>query len=186
MRNYEVECSLLLFFRFIHLMLKNRQISLCMSRTVRLRSGCISYWSVWLNWNKMILDYSSVTTATGIRAVQPGFDSRQGQEISSPPRPDRLWGQPSLRRVLEVLSMGVKWPERTADHSPPNGVVPTLRFTERLEIMGGGGGGCWVLSLSVNSGCGDKRHLLPPPPPFQTVWECNEELLNRNCKTNFG
>jgi hypothetical protein len=33
------------------------------------------------------------------RARQPGLDSQQGRErnsISSPPRPDRLWGSPSL------------------------------------------------------------------------------------------
>jgi hypothetical protein len=41
-----------------------------------------------------------------------------GWEVfSSPPRPERLWGPPSLQGAL---SLGVKWPGREADHSPPS------------------------------------------------------------------
>jgi hypothetical protein len=36
--------------------------------------------------------------------------------FSSPPRPERLWGQPSLQ---SNGCLGVKRPGRKADHSPP-------------------------------------------------------------------
>jgi hypothetical protein len=42
---------------------------------------------------------SSVTIVTSLRAGRSGLDSRQGQwwdSFSSPPRPDRFWGPPSL------------------------------------------------------------------------------------------
>jgi hypothetical protein len=35
--------------------------------------------------------------SAGLRAGRLGFDSRRGREfLSSPPRPERLWGPPSL------------------------------------------------------------------------------------------
>jgi len=40
---------------------------------------------------------SSVSIVTGLRAGRPGFDSRMNRKyLSSPPRPDRHWGPPSL------------------------------------------------------------------------------------------
>jgi hypothetical protein len=41
--------------------------------------------------------------------------------FSSPPRPDRLWGPPSLLNqwVPRTLNPGIKRPEREADHLPP-------------------------------------------------------------------
>jgi hypothetical protein len=41
---------------------------------------------------------ASVNRVTRLRAERPGYDSRQGGRecFSSPPRPDRLWGPPSL------------------------------------------------------------------------------------------
>jgi hypothetical protein len=48
---------------------------------------------------------------------------RRWEFISSPPRPDRLWSPPSLlsnERVPMDISLGVKRPERDADHSPPS------------------------------------------------------------------
>jgi hypothetical protein len=42
--------------------------------------------------------------------------------FSKPPRPERLWGPPSLlsNGVPGALSLGVKRPGREADHSPPS------------------------------------------------------------------
>jgi hypothetical protein len=42
--------------------------------------------------------------------------------FSSPPRPERLWGPPSLliQWVPGVLSLGVKRPGHEADHSRPS------------------------------------------------------------------
>jgi hypothetical protein len=58
--------------------------------------------------------------ATGwmIRGSSPG----QGWKfLSSPPRPDRLYGPPSLlSNVYQGLSLGVRRPGREADHSPPS------------------------------------------------------------------
>jgi hypothetical protein len=49
---------------------------------------------------------------------------RGGEFFSSPPRPDRLWGPPSLLSNgyygLFTEGGGVKWPVREADHSPPS------------------------------------------------------------------
>jgi hypothetical protein len=42
--------------------------------------------------------------------------------FSSTPWPDRLWNppQPSIKWVPRALTLGVKWPGREADHSPPS------------------------------------------------------------------
>jgi hypothetical protein len=42
--------------------------------------------------------------------------------LSSPPRPDRLWGptKPPIQWVLGALSLVVKRPGHEADHSPPS------------------------------------------------------------------
>jgi hypothetical protein len=41
-----------------------------------------------------------VSIVTRLRTGRSGFDSRLGQEFSSPPRPDWLWGPPSEYRGL--------------------------------------------------------------------------------------
>ena len=41
--------------------------------------------------------------------------------FSSPIRPGRSWGPPSFPCVPEIISPGIKWPERQVDHSPPSG-----------------------------------------------------------------
>jgi hypothetical protein len=59
----------------------------------------------------------------GLRTEQPEFDSQQGQEIfSTPPRPDRLQGPPSLfiQWVPGTLPPEVKRPGREAYNSPPS------------------------------------------------------------------
>jgi hypothetical protein len=42
--------------------------------------------------------------------------------FSSPPRPDRFWGPPSLLSdgYQGLFLLGVKWPGRESDHSPPS------------------------------------------------------------------
>jgi hypothetical protein len=44
--------------------------------------------------------------------------------FSSPPRPDRFWGPPSLLSsgYLGAFTAGVKRPGRKPDYSPPSGV----------------------------------------------------------------
>jgi hypothetical protein len=64
--------------------------------------------------------YSNTIIGTdGIRAGRPGFDSRQGQQISTASRPIVGPTQPPIQRVLGPLSPGVKWPGLESDHSPP-------------------------------------------------------------------
>jgi len=63
-----------------------------------------------LNWDSSIKEFCqiSVSIATRLRVGRPGLNSRLGQWwecFSLPPRPDRLWGVPSLlsngyRRLL--------------------------------------------------------------------------------------
>jgi hypothetical protein len=59
-----------------------------------------------------------ISIATGYRQDERGVGVRVpvGSRIfTSPYRPDRLWGQPSLPSI----SPGVKRPGRESDHSPP-------------------------------------------------------------------
>jgi hypothetical protein len=62
----------------------------------------------------------------------------KGLFLSSPPRPDRLWGPPSLLsgELTGVLSLGAKQPGREADHSSQfsaevrmHGAIPPLPNT---------------------------------------------------------
>jgi hypothetical protein len=67
----------------------------------------------------------SVSVETRLRTGRPGFSFRQGQWwnffFSLPPRPDWLWGTPSLlSNGYWALSSGVKLSERKADHPPPS------------------------------------------------------------------
>jgi hypothetical protein len=72
----------------------------------------------------------------GLRARQPRFDSRQGQEILySPQRPDRNW-DPPYPIGTRALSPKVKRQEREADQSLPSyaevkhgGAIPLLPQT---------------------------------------------------------
>jgi amino acid transporter len=49
------------------------------------------------------------------------FPAESGNFFSSPPRPERLWGPPSLlRNGYQGLSLGVKRPGRESNHSPPS------------------------------------------------------------------
>jgi hypothetical protein len=51
--------------------------------------------------------------------------------FSSPPRPERLWGPPSLlSNGYQGLSLGIKRPGREADHSPPS----SAEVKECLEL----------------------------------------------------
>jgi hypothetical protein len=55
---------------------------------------------------------------TRLRVGRASFDSRQRQESSSsPPRPHRPWGPPSL---LPNGYFGIERPAREADNSPPS------------------------------------------------------------------
>jgi hypothetical protein len=68
---------------------------------------------------------SSVDIATRLRAGRSGFDSRRRLGISlfsAVPRPALRPTQPPNQWILEVLSLGVKWPKREADHSTPSRV----------------------------------------------------------------
>jgi hypothetical protein len=79
------------------------------------------------------------------------FESRQGWDFFSPPRPDRPWGPPSLlsNSYQELFHWGIKQPGHEAGHPPPpsavvknawsyistppirlHGVVPVLPLTE--------------------------------------------------------
>jgi hypothetical protein len=62
----------------------------------------------------------AVGIATGCGLDGRGFGVRVpvgSRILSSPCRPDRLWGHLSL---LGLFPVGVKQPGREADHSPPN------------------------------------------------------------------
>jgi hypothetical protein len=58
----------------------------------------------------------------GLRTGQPGFNSRQGQQIflfSTAPRPNLGPTQFPSQWILRTLASGVKRQRREADHSPP-------------------------------------------------------------------
>jgi hypothetical protein len=62
---------------------------------------------------------SSVGIATDYGLDGPGIESRWGRDF--PPRPDRLWGPPSLLyNGYQVFPGGKVRPGRVADHSPPS------------------------------------------------------------------
>jgi hypothetical protein len=66
---------------------------------------------------------SSLGIALGYGLKDRGSIPGGGWEFfSSPPRPERLWGRPSLlsNGYLGALSLGKKRPGREADHSPPS------------------------------------------------------------------
>jgi hypothetical protein len=69
--------------------------------------------------------YDSVGIALGYgldyRSSRVRFPAGAVKFFSSPPRPERLWGTPSLlSNGYQGLSLGVKRPGREADHSPPS------------------------------------------------------------------
>jgi hypothetical protein len=81
---------------------------------------CIKYVSLSTGffWWVIISRYS-----VGLRTGNPGFHTRQGQEIlSSSQRPDRPWGPPSLLSnwYRGDFSLEVKRPGRAAYHSTPS------------------------------------------------------------------
>jgi hypothetical protein len=55
--------------------------------------------------------------ATRLRAARPGFDYRQGRFLSSPQRPDWLWGQPASY-PMGTGGRGVKRSLCEVNHSP--------------------------------------------------------------------
>jgi len=65
------------------------------------------------------------------------WDSIPGGEwefFSSPQRPDRFWGQPSLLfNGYRDLSPGVKRPGRDADHSPPSSAGVKKAWSDYLH-----------------------------------------------------
>jgi hypothetical protein len=66
---------------------------------------------------------SSVSILTRLWAGRSRFDSRQGLEIflsATASRPAQGPTQPPIQWVLIAISLGVKWPDREADHSPPS------------------------------------------------------------------
>jgi hypothetical protein len=84
---------------------------------------------------------SAVGMATGYRLDGRGFGFRAlvGSRIfSSPRRPDRLWGPPSLlsNGVPGALSQGAKQQGREADHSPPTSaeVKKTWSYTSTPTV----------------------------------------------------
>jgi hypothetical protein len=70
------------------------------------------------------------------RAREPQFNSQQGQEIFLFSTASRLALKPTqhpIQWVLGELSLGIKWLEHEADHSPPSstevkntGAIPPL------------------------------------------------------------
>jgi hypothetical protein len=61
--------------------------------------------------------FSKTTVLVHIKEKGVRIPAGAGNFFSSPPCPDRLWGQPSL---LGALSLEVKRSRREADHSPPS------------------------------------------------------------------
>jgi hypothetical protein len=83
-----------------------------------------------------IIQYQLSQYSDGLRATGSGFDSRQGNEIfvySTASRPALGPTQPPIQWVPGNRLVGVKWPERESNHSPPStaevkngGAVPSL------------------------------------------------------------
>jgi hypothetical protein len=61
-----------------------------------------------------------IATSYGLDDREVGVRVPGSRIFSSPRRPDRLWGPPSLlSNWYRRLTPGVKWQGREADHSPP-------------------------------------------------------------------
>jgi hypothetical protein len=63
-----------------------------------------------------------LSTVTRLRGGRPGFDSWQGQGIflfATASKLDLGPTQPPIQWVAGILSPGLKWPGREANHSPP-------------------------------------------------------------------
>jgi hypothetical protein len=73
-----------------------------------------------------------IATGYGLYDWVVGVRVSVGSRIfSSPRRPDRLWGPPSLliQRVLGALPPGLKRPEHDADQSPPTSAEVRKTYT---------------------------------------------------------
>jgi hypothetical protein len=80
----------------------------------------IKFWNliIFINWYTI---YGGIALGYGLH--ERGFESRQGLRIflfATVSRPALGFTQPLTQCVPGALSLGVKWPGREADHSPPS------------------------------------------------------------------
>jgi hypothetical protein len=78
---------------------------------------------------------------TRLSAWKPGFISRHGhwrEFSSSPPRPDRLWGPPSLlsNGYQVFFPWGLSGREREADNSPPSSAEFKKAWNSPISLHG--------------------------------------------------